>query len=135
MLAKKTRYAMLAMIKLAREYKAGPVPVSRIADSEKMPKRFLEGILLELKNLGFVGSVRGKTGGYFLAQEPAQISLYQIVATFEKPMGMLACVCPEAYRQCEFYKDEEKCKLRKTFKYIHDSTSAVLNNTTLQDLM
>ncbi len=135
MLSKKTRYAMVALIKLAREHGAGPLAVSEIADSEKLPKRFLEGILLKLKNLGFVESVRGKTGGYMLARDPGEIRLASIISIFEGSVGMLACVCPRSYRPCEFHKDEESCKLRRTFKYIHESTFGILENTSLKDLI
>ncbi len=135
MLSKKTRYAMVALIRLAREYGCGPIAISEIADSEKIPQRFLEGILLELKKNGFVESTRGKSGGYILAKDPGDIRLAAIVTLFEGSIGMLACVCPQSYRPCEFYKNEESCKLRRTFKYIHESTSAILENTSLQDLI
>ena len=68
MLSKKTRYAILALASLAREFGNGPVPISRIAGDEHIPQRFLEGILLELKNGGVLGSVRGKAGGYYLSR-------------------------------------------------------------------
>ena len=135
MLSKKTRYAMMALIRLAREYGRGPVAISEIADREKIPGRFLEGILLELKKNGFVDSTRGKTGGYLLIKNPGEVKLAAVVTLFEGSMGMLACVCPQSYRPCEFYKDEESCKLRRTFKYIHESTSAILENTSLEDLI
>ncbi len=135
MLSKKTRYAMMALIKLAREYGAGPLAVSEIADSEHIPRRFLEGILLELKNQAFVESVRGKAGGYRLARDPGEIRLAAVVSIFEGSLGMLACVCPQSYRPCEFYKDETSCKLRRTFKYIHESTFGILEHTSLKDLI
>jgi Rrf2 family protein len=135
MLSMKTRYAMVAMIKLAREYGRGAIAISEIADSEQIPRRFLEGILLKLKNVGLVDSVRGKMGGYRLAKELTEIRLSTIITTFEGSVGMLACVCPQCYRPCEFHKNEEACKLRRTFKYIHQSTFGILENTTLQDLI
>ena len=126
---------MLSLVKLAREYGNGPIAITEIAESEKMPKRFLEGILLELKGVGFVSSIRGKKGGYLLAKEPSNISLSQIITTFEESVGMLACACSKAYKPCEFCKDEEACKIRRIFKYVHEGTSAILKNTTLQDLI
>ncbi len=135
MLSKKTRYAMVALTKLAREHGSGPIAISEIADSEQIPRRFLEGILLSLRNMGLVNSVRGKAGGYRLAKEPSEIRLAEVITAFEGSVGMLACVCPQSYRPCEFHKDEETCKLRRTFKYIHESTFGILENTSLQDLI
>lgn len=126
---------MLALVNLAREYGQGPVPISRIAGTEKIPQRFLEGILLELKNEGILDSIRGKTGGYFLAVDPVSVSLSDIVTQFEGSMGMLACACDNSYQPCEFCKEEESCKIRKTFLSVHDSTAAILEKTTLADLV
>lgn len=135
MLSKKTRYAMLSLVRLAKEYGNGAVPISKIAEEEKIPQRFLEGILLELKNVGILDSTRGKTGGYYLVRKPVEISLAEIITLFEGSLGMLACVCGNKYKPCEFCKDESACKIRKTFQYVHDSSSAILKNTTLQDLI
>ncbi|WP_302301939.1 RrF2 family transcriptional regulator, partial [Alistipes ihumii] len=91
MLSKKTRYAILALASLAREFGNGPVPISRIAGDEHIPQRFLEGILLELKNGGVLGSVRGKAGGYYLSRDPGEVTLCDVVTRFEGTAGMLAC--------------------------------------------
>jgi Rrf2 family protein len=135
MLSMKTRYAMVALIRLAQDYGEGPIAISTIAEHERIPAQFLEGILLELKRSGYVDSVRGKSGGYMLAKDPAEIPMSSIVAMFQGSIGMMACVCPEKYRPCEFHKNEESCKLRKTFKYIHETISAILVNTSLKDLV
>lgn len=90
MLSKKTRYAILALASLAREFGNGPVPISRIAGDEHIPQRFLEGILLELKNGGVLGSVRGKAGGYYLSRDPGEVTLCDVVTRFEGTAGMLA---------------------------------------------
>ena len=142
MLSKKTRYAMVALIRLAREYGAAPekssarpLAISEIAEGEQIPRRFLEGILLRLKNLGFVTSTRGREGGYMLARDPGEIHLAAIISEFEGTVGMLACVCPQSYRPCEFHKDEAACKLRHTFLLVHQTTSGILRNTSLRDLI
>ena len=126
---------MVALARLAREFDSGPVPISRIATEEKIPQRFLKGILLELKRRGILDSTRGKTGGYFLLKYPAEVSLAEIITIFEGSLGMLACVCSNKYKSCEFCKDETTCKIRLTFKYVHESSSAILRTTTLQDLV
>ena len=88
MLSKKTRYAILALASLAREFGNGPVPISRIAGDEHIPQRFLEGILLELKNGGVLGSVRGKAGGYYLSRDPGEVTLCDVVTRFEGKAGI-----------------------------------------------
>lgn len=134
MLSKKTRYAMLALCVLAREYGKTPVPIGRIADAERIPQRFLEGILLVLKNRGLLGSTRGKTGGYYLVKRPDDVSLFDVVVGFEESVGMLACVCENGYRPCEFCKDETTCPIRAAFSEIYRSTADILRRTTLSDL-
>ena len=74
MLSKKTRYAMVALTRLAREYGKGAILISELAQSEKIPQRFLENILLELKKMGILGSKLGKTGGYFLFKHPKDVN-------------------------------------------------------------
>jgi len=134
LLSKKTRYAMMAMIKLAKEFGNGPIMIGAIAKSENIPQRFLENILLELKNLGFLGSKLGKSGGYFLLKNPVEVTLSDIVRHFEGTIAMLSCVSEKSYQPCEFCKDEALCKIRKTFKAVRDSTFEILGNTTLKDL-
>ena len=135
MLSKKTRYAMVALVRLAKDYGNGSIPISRIAEEEKIPQRFLEGIFLELKGFGILSSTRGITGGYYLAKHPTEVSLAEVITIFEGSVGMLACVCSLKYKPCEFCKDESTCKIRLTFKYVHESSAAILKSTTLQDLI
>ena len=109
MLSKKTRYAILALASLAREFGNGPVPISRIAGDEHIPQRFLEGILLELKNGGVLGSVRGKAGGYYLSKDPGEVTLCDVVTRFEGTAGMLACASGRPGCSCEFSMEESLC--------------------------
>ena len=135
MLSKKTRYAMLALASLAREYGKGVVPIGRIAAEEKIPQRFLEGILLQMKNRGWLGSVRGKSGGYFLNIRPEDISLEEIVTEFEGSVCLIACLCDKMQRPCEFCKDEAACRIRHTFEKIYRDTLTTLRTSTLQSLI
>ena len=125
---------MMAMIKLAKEYGNGAIMIGAIAKSENIPQRFLENILLELKNLGFLGSKLGKSGGYFLLKNPAEVTLSDIVRHFEGTIAMLSCVSEKSYQPCEFCKEESLCKIRSTFKTIRDNTFSILSKTTLKDL-
>jgi len=135
MLSKKTRYAILAVTKLAREYGNGPILISDIARSESIPQRFLENILLELKNLGFLGSRLGKSGGYYLLKPPEEVSLLDIVRHFEGTIALMSCVSEKAYQPCEFCKDEETCKIRSVFKEVRDTTYGILEKSTLKSLV
>ncbi len=135
MLSKKTRYAMLALTKLAREYGNGPIPISEIATSEKIPQRFLENILLEIKKMGILGSRLGKAGGYYLIKKPEEVSLGDIVRQFEGTIAMIYCISEKAYQPCEFCKDEKTCKIRKVFKEVRENTLSILQRTTLDQLV
>jgi Rrf2 family protein len=135
MLSQKTRYAMLALTRLAREVGNGAILISDIAQSENIPQRYLEAILLDLKKLGMLGSKLGKSGGYFLIRKPEDINLSQVVRHFEGPIALVPCVSEKAYQPCEFCKDESSCNLRKVFKDIRDYTYDRLQQTSLQDLI
>lgn len=134
-LSKKTRYAMLAMTKLAREYGNGAILTSEIAKSECIPQRFLENILQELKKLGLVGSKQGKSGGYYLMHDPKDIKLVTIVRHFEGTIAMIYCISEKAYQPCEFCKDETTCGIRAVFKRIRDNTYQILEETSLESLV
>lgn len=134
MLSKKTRYALMALTKLSREYGKGAILISEIAAAEKIPQRFLETILLELKNLGILGSKLGKNGGYFLLKNPKEISMADIIRHFEGTIALVYCVSEKAYQPCEFCKSEASCKIKAVFKTIRDNTFNVLQNTSISDI-
>ena len=134
-LSKKTRYAIVALTRLAREYGKGPMQIREISESEKIPQSFLENILLELKKAGILGSNLGKAGGYYLLKKPEEVSLAEVVRHFEGTISLMYCVSENSYRPCKFCKDENTCQIRKVFKEIRDNTNAVLARTTLRELM
>lgn len=135
MLTQRTRYSMLAMVRLAREYGKGTLMINQIAESEKIPKRFLESILLELKKNGYLDSRLGKNGGYFLMKEPKSITLLEIVRLFEGSIAMLKCTSEKFYEPCHHCKDEENCTIRDTFKDIREYTYNKLAATSLDMLI
>jgi Rrf2 family protein len=135
MLTQKTRYAILAMTKLAREYGKGTLLINQIAESEKIPKRFLESILLELKKNGYLRSKLGKNGGYFLIKDPSGINLLEIVRLFEGTISLLLCTSEKYYQPCEHCKDEATCLIRHTFSEIREYTYNKLADTTLTKLI
>lgn len=135
MISKRTRYTILALSKLAGEYGKGPILIGEIARTQKLPQRFLELILLDLKKLGYVGSKLGKNGGYFLLRDPQKIKMSDVMRDFEGPIALLPCVSEKYYQSCEHCKDETTCKIRKVFRNIRDYSFEVFRNTTLKDLI
>ena len=133
-LSKKTRYAIVALTRLAREYGNGPIQIREIAESEKIPQSFLENILLELRKMGILGSKLGKAGGYYLLKKPEEVNLAEIVRYFEGTIALMYCVSEKAYQPCEFCKDELNCEIRKVFKEIRDTSFDILKRTTLKGL-
>jgi len=126
---------MLALISLAKDYGKEAVQISEIATVEKIPQRFLENILLELKKMGVLGSKLGKNGGYFLLKSPDEISLAYIIDHFEGSIALLYCVSEKSYQSCEFCKNEDFCKIRNVFKEVRESTYRILENATLASLI
>jgi Rrf2 family protein len=135
MLSKKTRYAMLALTRLAKEYGNGAVMINDIAQSENLPRRFLENILLDLKKMGILGSKLGKSGGYYLLRKPEDVKLSEVIRHFEGTLALISCVSEKSYQPCEFCKDETTCKIRFVFKEIRDITFDILHKTTLSELI
>ena len=135
MLTYKTRYSILALVKLASEYGKGPLQINQIAESENIPKRFLESILLELKKNGYLDSKLGKKGGYYLIRKPDQVNLLEIIRLFEGAIALLPCISEKYYQPCEHCKDEEKCTIRATFEDIREYTYNKLAATTLASLL
>lgn len=134
-LSKKTRYAIVALTRLAREYGRGAMQIREIAESERIPQSFLENILLDLKKYGILGSNLGKAGGYYLLKKPEDVTLAEVVRHFEGTISLMYCVSENAYRPCEFCKDETTCQIRNVFKEIRDTTYGILARTTLKELI
>ena len=134
-LSKKTRYAIVALARLARDYGKGSLQIREIAEEEKIPRSFLENILLELKKMGILGSNLGKGGGYYLLKKPEDVNLADVVRHFEGTISLMYCVSETSYRPCEFCKDETTCQIKKVFKEIRDTTFSILNKTTLDRLI
>ncbi|MDF1547006.1 MAG: Rrf2 family transcriptional regulator [Bacteroidales bacterium] len=135
MLTQNTKYSMLAVIRLAQEYGKGTLMINEIAESEKIPKRFLESILLELKKNGFWGSKLGKKGGYYLLKKPEDVNLLEIIRLFEGSIALLPCTSEKFYQPCEHCKDEATCTIRYTFKDIREYTFKKLAETNLDTLI
>lgn len=135
MLSKKTKYAIHALLKLAREKKRGPILISEISESENIPKKFLEAILLELRKAGILGSKMGKGGGYYLIREPEEVNLAEIVRLFDGAIALVPCATYQFYQKCDDCKDEVTCGLKWIMKDVRDATVEKLKTSTLQQII
>ncbi|MCM5661692.1 RrF2 family transcriptional regulator [Galbibacter mesophilus] len=134
MLSKKTKYGLKALTYMAKKESKKPVLISEIAEEENISKKFLEIILLQLKNSGFLGSKKGKGGGYYLIREPEKITVASLIRVLEGPIAMLPCVSLNFYEKCDDCKNEETCSLSKLMIEVRDSTLKILENKSLADL-
>jgi Rrf2 family protein len=135
MLSKKAQYSILALVKLAKEYNNGPVLISSISQSERIPKKFLEAILVDLKQLGIITSKKGKGGGYYLIRKPQDISLADIIRHVDGAIALIPCVTYKYYQPCTHCKDEITCGIRSIIKDIRDETVNILKNIKLSDIL
>jgi Rrf2 family protein len=134
MLSKKAKYGLKAMGILAQEYGKGPLLIGEIAKRERIPSKFLELILLELKKKGFLQSKKGKGGGYYLSKLPDTISVGSLIRALDGPLALLPCVSQMAYERCAECPDEETCGIRSVFKEVRDSTVNILERITLAEM-
>jgi Rrf2 family protein len=135
MLAKKTKYAIHALVRLAKEYDKGPILINDISQREKIPKKFLEAILLDLKNAGFLNSKKGKGGGYYLIKHPDDVNLADVIRLFEGALALLPCVTHKFYERCEECEDETTCGIRQVVHEVKEATVNALKANTLSDIL
>jgi len=133
-LSRKARYALRALYALAADETRGPVLIADLAERENIPRKFLEAILLELKNAGVLKSKKGKGGGYALARPADQITIGQIVRTIDGPLAPVPCASERAFVRCDECVDETTCGTRQVMKKVRDAIAAILDGTTLADV-
>lgn len=134
MLSKKTKYGLKALIFIARQDPAVPVLISDISEKERIPKKFLEAILLDLKKFGILGSKKGKGGGYYLMKDPKTVTAATLIRVLDGPIAMLPCVSLNFYERCDDCPDEETCSLNHFLGQVRDNTLELLQGKTLHDL-
>lgn len=135
MLSKKTKYGLKAMAYLARNADGNPILISEISQQERIPLKFLEGILLDLKKSGLLASKKGKGGGYFLNLLASEITIASIIRVLDGPIALLPCVSLNYYKKCEDCIDEETCSLNRVMVKVRDKTLKVLERQSLADLI
>lgn len=125
-------YATRAVLDLAVQYEAGVSPIQAIADRQNIPVKYLEAILLSLKNHGILRSRRGSHGGYYLARPPDLITVGEVVRAIDGPLAPIDCASKSAYLACP---EEAACGLRGVWVEARNAVAAVLDNTTYTDVM
>jgi Rrf2 family protein len=133
MLSQRSKYALRAMTMLAAQPQGKLILMADIARQRKVPKKFLELILLDLKRHGLLHSRRGKSGGYSLARPAGKITFGEIIRITDGPLAPLACASLTAYRKCDDCEDERSCAIRRVLRSVRDATAAILDKTTLAD--
>jgi Rrf2 family protein len=135
MLSKKCKYAIHALVYLAERYQQGPVHIQEIAEKRSIPKKFLEAILLELRNAKILHSKKGKGGGYYLYQKPSEVNLMEIIRLMDGAIAMLPCVSLNYYEKCEECRNEKTCGIRDAFLKVRDETLEILGGSTLEKIL
>ncbi|NND61687.1 MAG: Rrf2 family transcriptional regulator [Flavobacteriaceae bacterium] len=135
MLSRKTKYGLKALSFLARQESDQPVQISVISEAENISQKFLESILLSLRKAGFLGSKKGKGGGYYLLKETRDIPLASIYRILEGPIAMVPCVSLNFYEKCHDCPDERSCDVHRLMIQVRDNTLSIMENTSLQDFI
>ena len=131
-LSNRTQYSLRALYALTRKFGEGPVLITTLAETETIPKKFLEQILVSLKSAGFVSSKKGKGGGYVLAQPPEKITIGSVIRAIEGPLAPLPCASETRFRKCDECVDIQTCGTRIVMRQVRDAMAAILDETTLE---
>ena len=133
MISQKAKYALRALVSLARVTRGETRMIGEISREQAIPKKFLEQILLDLKHNGIVASRRGRLGGYGLLMPPDQITFGRILRIVDGPVAPLPCLSRIAYRRCADCKAEANCEIRRVFARVAEAVRDVLDRTTIAD--
>lgn len=133
MLSQKTRYALRSLLFLAEMRSGTPVQLAAIASSQRIPPKYLELIMLDLKKAGLVTSQRGPKGGYVLTGPARDISFGQIVRAMEGPIALISCASVNFYAPCGDCHDEATCAIRRAFSELRDRSTEILDGISLAD--
>lgn len=133
MLSQRTRYTIRALRYLASRYRQGPVQLSEIAEAQNIPAKFLTVILSEMGREGLVDSLRGRDGGYWLAVDPIDVQIGDLIRMTRGSLALVPCASRNAHEKCKNCLPENKCFLHKLMLHVRDETARVLDNVTLAD--
>ena len=135
-LSKRAEYGLRALINLgiAREAGRALVAAGLLARADNLPLKFLEQILLALREAGYVDTQRGKGGGYFLAKPMREITMGELVRLLDGPLAPIACASKTAYARCSC-PDEAHCGLRMLMIDVRNAVAGILDRYTLHDVV
>lgn len=134
MISQKAKYALRALVALAKVGSSDETRlISEIADEQRIPKKFLEQILLDLKHHGIVASRRGKSGGYLLLRPAEHITFGEVLRIIDGPIAPLPCLSRMAYRPCQDCVSEASCEIRRVFARVAIATREILDRTTIAE--
>jgi Rrf2 family protein len=131
MLTKKGKYGLKAMVDLAQLQPGETAFITEIAVRNNLPKKFLDTIMLELRNAGFLRSKKGPGGGYALARPASEIRVGQVIRTLDGPLAPIRCASRTAYEVCDDCSDPETCHVRRSMIVVRDAVADILDNMTL----
>lgn len=134
MLSAKAKYGLKAMTYLADRECAGGIQGAEIAETQHIPKKFLDTILLDLKNHGLINSKKGKGGGYSLARPASRITVGQIVRILNGSLALLPCLDETARKPCTDCGDESTCRVRRVMSKAGAAIAEILDETSLRDM-
>lgn len=133
MLTKKGKYGLKALVDLARLEPGETAFITEIAQRNNIPKKFLDTILLELRNAGMLRSKKGPGGGYSLSRPASEIRIGHVIRTLDGPLAPIRCASRTAYEVCEDCNDPETCQVRVSMTTVRDAVAAILDSMTLEE--
>jgi len=135
MISKRAKYAIKTILFIHRHPELAPVSAKLIAERERIPYKFLENILRDLKTHQLVKSIRGAEGGYTLGAKPEDISIARIMRVVDGPIALIPCISERFYEACAECEDEKTCTIRKFFSEVRSEMLPVLERpiTTLEE--
>jgi Rrf2 family protein len=135
MMSKKCKYALKALEFIAKGKKDHPILITEISEKQRIPKKFLEAILLELRRDGILQSRMGKNGGYSLLLPANKINIGHVIRLIDGPVALIPCVSYKYYEPCIECIDEETCGLRNIVQEVREATNKILSKVTLADML
>ncbi len=135
MISMRSKYALKALSYMARSSDKESFLIADVAVAENIPKKFLEAILLTLKNNGILSSRKGPGGGYSLAKAPASLTVGAIVRSFEGDLAPVQCLSVSAHSTCPECLDEDTCGIKLVMADVSSAVSAVLDTVTVADML
>jgi Rrf2 family protein len=128
------KYGIRALVALSLRQGREKMQTRQIAEEEGIPRKFLEQVLLALKEAGIVESIRGKDGGYVLSRRPQEILLRQVIEAFEGPLALFPCLKGKDAPPCPDCQEKKDCWIRESLGRINSFIAAALEEVSLADM-